>query len=178
MMSDWFHDLPLVWMAVVVFGFTYLLAGAIHVVVHALAVGERARAFKSVSPGMLPPLGIVFGQFVGFTAAQVWSDSGNASAAVDREASALRSVVLLKASFPGESENHLRALVANYIEKQKPRNGRSWRDVRSPLRLCLMPCSRLCSSLYPCNPSARANRSLNTRSEMPWKTLWMLVGSA
>ena len=61
MMSDWFHDLPLVWMAVVVLGFTYLLAGAIHVVVHALAVGERARAFKSVSPGMLPPLGIVFG---------------------------------------------------------------------------------------------------------------------
>ena len=44
MMSDWFHDLPLVWMAVVVFGFTYLLAGAIHVIVHALADGERARA--------------------------------------------------------------------------------------------------------------------------------------
>ena len=119
MMSDWFHDLPLVWMAVVVFGFTYLLAGAIHVVVHALAVGERARAFKSVSPGMLPPLGIVFGQFVGFTAAQVWSDSGNASAAVDREASALRSVVLLAASLPGESENHLRALIANYIAEAK-----------------------------------------------------------
>ena len=119
MMSDWFHDLPLVWMAVAVFGFTYLLAGAIHVVVHALAVGERARAFKSVSPGMLPPLGIVFGLFVGFTAAQVWSDSGNASAAVDREASALRSVVLLAASFPGEFENHLRALVANYIAEAK-----------------------------------------------------------
>jgi hypothetical protein len=77
-------------MAVVVFGFTYLLASAIHAVVHALAVCERARAFKSVSPGMLPPLGIVFGLFVGFTAAQVWSDSGNAGAAVDREASALR----------------------------------------------------------------------------------------
>ena len=55
-------------MAVVVFGFTYILAGAIHVVVHALAVGERARASKSVSPGMPPPLGIVFGLFVGFTA--------------------------------------------------------------------------------------------------------------
>ena len=97
-----------------VFGFTYLLAGAIHVVVHALAVGERARAFKSVSPGMLPLLGIVFGLFVGFTAAQVWSDSGNASAAVDR-------VVLLAASFPGEFENHLRALVANYIAEAKAR---------------------------------------------------------
>ena len=55
----------------------------------------------------------------GFTAAQVWNDSGNASAAVDREASALRSVVLLAASFPCESENHLRALVASYIAEAK-----------------------------------------------------------
>src|SRR5262249_35405911 len=100
MMSDWFHNLPVLWMAVIVFGLTYLLAGLIHVVVQALAAGERARAFRSVSPGMLPPLGIVFGLFLGFTAAQVWSDNANASAAVDREASALRSVVLLAASFP------------------------------------------------------------------------------
>ena len=35
------------------------------------------------------------------------------------EASALRSVVLLAASFPGKSENHLRALVANYIAEAK-----------------------------------------------------------
>ena len=26
-----------------------------------LAVGDRARAFKGLSPGMLPPLGIIFG---------------------------------------------------------------------------------------------------------------------
>ena len=32
-MSDWFHNLPVLWMAVIVFGLTYLLAGLIHVVV-------------------------------------------------------------------------------------------------------------------------------------------------
>ena len=30
-----------------------------------LVVGERARSFKAVSPGMLPPLGIIFGLLVG-----------------------------------------------------------------------------------------------------------------
>lgn len=114
-MSDWLHNLPVVWMALVVFGFTYLVTAAIHVVVRVLAVGERARSFKAVSPGMLPPLGIIFGLLVGFTAAQVWSDNDRASAAVDREASALRSVVILAAAFPGEPETRLRTLVSSYI---------------------------------------------------------------
>ena len=30
----------------------------------------------------------------------------------------------------------------------------------------------------PRDPLARANRLLNATSQMPWKTLWMLVGSA
>jgi hypothetical protein len=127
---------------------------------------------------MLPPLGIVFGLFVGFTAAQVWSDSGNASAAVDREASALRSVVLLAASFPGESENHLRALVANYIAEAK---AQEWPLMaRRAITLTIVPHAlfEALQSTLSCNPPARANRLLNARSQMPWKTLWMLVGSA
>jgi len=102
-------------MALIVFGFTYLLAAVIYVVVMILAIGERARSFKAVSPGMLPPLGIIFGLFVGFTAAQVWSDADRANAAVDREASALRSVVILAAAFPGEPETRLRSLISSYI---------------------------------------------------------------
>jgi len=74
-MSDWLHNLPLAWMALVVFGATYLVAAVIYALVMALAVGERARSFKAVSPGMLPPLGIIFGLFVAFTAAQVWNDN-------------------------------------------------------------------------------------------------------
>ena len=114
-MSDWFHNLPVVWMALFVFGFTYLLSAAIYIIVMVLAVGDRSRSFKSVSPGMLPPLGIIFGLFVGFTAAQVWSDSDRASAAVEREASALRSVTILAAAFPGEPQSRLRALIGSYV---------------------------------------------------------------
>jgi hypothetical protein len=115
-MSGWLHGLPLAWMASIVFGATYLIAAAIYGAVSLLATGERARGFKAVSPGMLPPLGILFGLFVAFTAAQVWSDIDRAEAAVIREASALRAVMILAASFPGEPETHLRALIRHHIE--------------------------------------------------------------
>ena len=55
-MSDWFHSLPVAWMALLVFGFTYFVVAVIYVVVRLLAVGERARAFKSVSPVCYRPL--------------------------------------------------------------------------------------------------------------------------
>ncbi len=65
-MSDWLYDLPVGWMALVIFTSTYCVAAAVFAVVTKLAVDDRARAFKSVSPGMLPPLGIIFGLLVGF----------------------------------------------------------------------------------------------------------------
>lgn len=92
---DWLLNLPVVWMAVVILTALYAVAGVIYVVATRLAVGERARAFKAVSPGMLPPLAIVFALLVGFLAAQVWSDADRAGTAVNREASALRVAVLL-----------------------------------------------------------------------------------
>jgi hypothetical protein len=115
-MSDWLHNLPVVWMALVVFGVTYLVAAAIYAVVMVLAVGERARSFKAISAGMLSPLGIIFGLFVVFTAAQVWQDNERANREVNREASALRAVVVLAASLSRETEARLRALVRSYIE--------------------------------------------------------------
>jgi hypothetical protein len=116
-MSDWIHNLPVVWMAVVIFGATYVMAAVIDALVMVLAVGERARAFKGVSPGLLPPLGIIFGLFVAFIAAQVWGDVDRANTAVNREASALRAVVLLSHAFPGETENRLRSLIRQHIQK-------------------------------------------------------------
>ena len=104
-------------MALVVFGFTSLVAAGICGLVTTLAKGERARAFKAISPGMLPPLGIIFGLFVAFTAAQVWTDNERANTAVDREASALRAVVVLASTFPGETESRLRALIRRHIEQ-------------------------------------------------------------
>ena len=115
-MSHWLHNLPVAWMALVVFSATYLVTCGIYATVLVLARGERARAFKAVSPGMLPPMGIIFGLLVAFLAAQVWGDLDHGQAAVTREASALRAVVLLSASFPGEPAARMRGLVRQQIE--------------------------------------------------------------
>lgn len=115
-MSDWLHDLPVIWMAVLVSGVIYLITAAIYAVVMVFATGERARAFKVISPGLLSPLGTLFGLFVVFTTLQVWNDNDRANAAVDREASALGEVVALADSFPGEPQARLRALIRRHIE--------------------------------------------------------------
>ena len=54
-MSDWLLNLPVVWMAIVIFAATYLFAAVLYTVITALAAGERALAFKGISPGILPP---------------------------------------------------------------------------------------------------------------------------
>jgi hypothetical protein len=115
-MSDWIHALPLSWMALLIFGTAFLIAAVIHRLVQSLAVGDRARAFKAVSPGLLPPLGIIFGLLVAFLAAQVWGDLDRAHTAVNREASALRAVVILSESFPSETAR-LRGFIRQHIQE-------------------------------------------------------------
>jgi len=195
-MSDWLHDLPVSLMALVVFAFTYGLAVAIYAVVARLAVGDRARSFKAVSPGMLPPLGIIFGLFVAFTAAQVWSDNDHATAAVDREASALRSVVLLAASFPGDPEKRLLSLIHQYIEESATRDWPAMARRAADLRMTPQPLAdalQLTLALKPDSPGgvtaqrdmagalqsaldARRQRILVSRSEVnavKWTCLYL-----
>ena len=110
-MSDWLHNLPIPWMALVIFGGVYLLAFVIYAGVLAATTHKRIRSFKAISAGMLSPLGVVFGLFVVFTAAQVWSDNDRANAAVIHEASALRTVLVVAASLPSELEGKLHDLI-------------------------------------------------------------------
>jgi hypothetical protein len=115
-MSDWIHALPVGWMATLIFGVTFLVTAAIHWLVQSLARGDRARTFKAVSPGLLPPLGIIFGLFVAFLSVQAWGDLERAHTAVDREAGALRAVVILSDSFPSEAAR-LRGLIRQHIQE-------------------------------------------------------------
>src|SRR5215207_1727427 len=116
-MGDWLLNLPVPLMALVVFVATYLIAVCVHVVVTRLAVGERARAFKAVSPGMLSPLGILFALLVGFIAVEVWGNFDKAKVAVTTEASALRALVLLAGTLPDEQRTRIYALINRHIEK-------------------------------------------------------------
>ena len=115
-MSDWLHELPVPWIAVVVLVAVSALVAVVYFIVMRLAVGGRGAAMQAVSPGLLPALGIVFALIVGFLAAGVWGDSDKAKDAVSNEASALRSVVLLSDELPAATAARMRALVRRHVE--------------------------------------------------------------
>ena len=114
-MADWFLNLPVAWMALIVFAATSLIAGGVYLVVTRLADTEWARAFKAVSPGLLPCRAFPR-LLIGFIAVEVWSTFDKAKTAVATEASALRAVVLLARNFPEEQRTHIDALINRHIE--------------------------------------------------------------
>jgi hypothetical protein len=116
-MGNWFFNSSVPWMALVIFLATYLIAGSLYLVVTRLAVNEGAKGFKAVTPGILPPLGILFALLVGFIAVEVWGNFDKAKAAVATEASALRGVILLAGAFPDEQRMRIYALVNRHINE-------------------------------------------------------------
>jgi Protein of unknown function (DUF4239) len=168
-MNDWLHNLPIAWMALLVFGLTAVITAAIYGIVSALAAGERARSFKAVSPGMLPPLGILFALFVAFTASQVWSDNDRANSVVDREASSLRTVAILAAAFPGEPETRLRGLLRSYIAdavaQEWPMMAQGTATLQT-IPYSLAEALQLTLALAPSNPAQQtAQREITTALE-------------
>ena len=122
-------------MALIVFVATYLIAAGVYLVVTKLAKTDWARAFKAVSPGILPPLGILFALLVGFIAVEVWNNFDKAKTAVATEASALRAVVLL-AGFPrGTEDANLCADQPPHRCSSEPRMARDGETASDPLAL-------------------------------------------
>lgn len=114
---QWLHELPVVWIAVIVVAAVSLLVAAAHVITMRLAIGDRAAALSAVSPGLLPPIGIVLALIVGFMAAGVWGDADKAKDAESSEASSLRAVVLLSDQLPPGDAARMRLLIRRHIER-------------------------------------------------------------
>ena len=161
-MGDWFFNLSVPWMALVIFLATYLIAGCVDLVVTRLAVNERAKGFKAVSAGMLPPLGILFALLVGFIAVEVWGNFDKAKAAVTTEASALRAVVLLAGGFPDDQRMSIYALVDRHIDESV---NKEWPEMaQQRMTLAALPTALIEAlhdtfALKPADDSERAAQS-------------------
>jgi hypothetical protein len=197
-MSDWIHGLPLVLMAAVVFAATYAIAALVLTIVLRLARGDRLRDFKGVSPGLLPPLGIMFGLLVAFLAAQVWGDVDRASTALNRETSALRAVVLLSPSFPGEAGERLRQLIRDQIYYATTVEWPAMARKEASLRMIPTPLAQALQAAIALSPrgegqlaaqreivsalenalDARRQRILVSRSEVNWVKWMSLIAEA
>ena len=117
-MSTWLHQLPVGGMTVVVFGATFAAAAALYAGVRWLGRSEAGRQAYGMTAALLSPLGVVFGLLVVFTGAQVWGDVDRGRSAVNQEANAFRTVVLLAGAFPDSAARHLRTLVRRQIDQE------------------------------------------------------------
>src|SRR5919109_3560801 len=138
-MFDWLPNLPVVVIALVVLAGMALLTVAIYAVVMRLAEGERGEALQAVSPGMLPPLGILFALFVGFLAGGVWGNVDDAEDAIAEEASALRSAVLLSDDLPPELGARVRVLIRRHIENAVDDEWPAMKEQRASLTVISAP---------------------------------------
>jgi hypothetical protein len=112
----WLNSLSTLPLAAVVCLSVAIVALLIFVFVTRLAAAGHAPTFSAVSPGMLPPMSLVFGLVVGFLAAEVWSAHSSAQQAVDSEASAIRSVDMLIGDFTPADRQRMDALIRDYID--------------------------------------------------------------
>src|SRR5262249_48964386 len=136
----------------------------IYAVVTVCAVGEQARSFKAVSAALLSPLGVIFALFVVFTAEQVWTDNEKARAEVDREASALRSAVILATSFPKEFQVQLSELIRRYIGDVVAQEWPIMAQGTANLRAIPGVLAEALQATLALNPAAKARRLRNVTS--------------
>jgi hypothetical protein len=119
----WLGHAPLPLLALTVFAAVYLAAAVVLAVLFLLRRRGHGDALGPLSPGLLSPLGLIFGLLVGFLVADVWADRDDAAGAVSREASALRDVDLLMATFPAqqpEVRRLLREQIDQYVAVEWP----------------------------------------------------------
>ena len=115
-MIAWLGDAPLPLLTAAVFLAIYVacaLVVAVLVLVRRWGYGD---VLGPLSPGLLAPMGLIFGLLTGFLVADVWADRDDAAAAVSQEASALRDIDLLMGTFPAQ-QPEVRALLSGQIEQ-------------------------------------------------------------
>src|SRR5215510_3841044 len=146
-------------MALIVFVVTFVIAGGVYFVVTRLAETDWAAAFKAVSPGLLPVLGVLFALLIGFIAVEVWNTFDRAKTAVTTEASSLRAVVLLARNFPEEQKTRIETLINRHIEeavnKEWPEMAKQQATL-SPLPTHLLEALHYALALKPADDSQRA----------------------
>jgi hypothetical protein len=166
----WVERLPTAWLVVVVFAATLFVAGAIYYLALRAADRPSGSALTALSPGMLPPMGLVFGLIVGFLVAGLWADQSDARDAVDREASALRSSTLIAAAtLPRATSLRMDALIDRHIHVAATKEWPAMADQRATLTVvpaALAEALRLALTLHPENQTqATGQRELVSELE-------------
>jgi Protein of unknown function (DUF4239) len=102
--------------ALVVFGAAYLSAALIFCIAAFLSRRPIAKELQPVTPGILSPLGTILGILIAFLAVRVWTNLDHAEEFIGREVSALREVVMLANSLPGDVQARVREAIGKHLD--------------------------------------------------------------
>ena len=122
-MTAWLAQAPFPLLAFLIFLTLYLVAALVLGVLVLARRHGHLSSFGPLSPGLLSPMGLIFGLLVGFLVADVLDNHGQAVDAVSQEASALRDADLLIAAFPaqqGEVQKLLQEQIDHYVADEWP----------------------------------------------------------
>ena len=102
--------------AILVFGFLYLLAAAIFCAAGVVFRGAVARDLQPVAPGILSPLGALLAVLIAFLAARVWTNFDRGEEYVGHETAGLRETVLLADFLPADVRTRVRQAIKSHLE--------------------------------------------------------------
>ena len=116
-MIAWVESQSVGGIAVIVFGFCYLMAALILAAVVAAATRPAiAAALRLTSPTMLTPLSLIAGLLIAFLAARVWSNVDHAHGLFSQEVRAVHEAIRLGNALPGDTGDALRAALRAYLD--------------------------------------------------------------
>ena len=120
--------------ALFVFAVAYLTAALICCVAAVLSRRPIAKALQPVTPGLLSPLGTILGILIAFLAVRVWANVDHAQEQIGHEASALREVVMLANSLPGDVRARVREAIGKHLEAVVSEDWPAMAEARISLR--------------------------------------------
>jgi hypothetical protein len=102
--------------ALVVFGLIYLATAITFLVVVQASRASVKEELRTVTPGVLSPLGAILGIMIAFLAARVWANVDRAEEYVTQEISALRQAALLVKSLPPDVRDRFQTGIKEHLK--------------------------------------------------------------
>jgi Protein of unknown function (DUF4239) len=115
-MIFWLESQSTQMISLIVFGLIYLAAAiTFFVVVHASRASVKEE-LRTVTPGVLSPLGAILGIMIAFLAARVWANVDRAEEYVTQEISALRQAALIVKSLPPDVRDRFQGGIKEHLK--------------------------------------------------------------
>jgi hypothetical protein len=112
----WIEQQPSGLIFLIVFSLTYLTAAVVFLIVTLVSRASIGEDLRSVTPGILSPMGAILGILIAFLAARVWANVDRAEEYVTQEISALRQAGLIVKALPPAVQDRFRAGIKGHLE--------------------------------------------------------------